>query len=200
MTHDHDEHETTMPTVSNTPDVCETLPASLQERDDLIAFRYFILGQQQKDIAPDYDLTQQGISHVIAKYRKTEAFQNRLVQYWEKEMALIARSKAFQVCQSINPEKIPDGSKATTVGILIDKARLIAGQSTENITFLQIAATYEEIKLQRKRLEAELGMEERTIDMTPLQGRRQGSLREPDSKVPAGGNGAKGEYSDNPTP
>ena len=63
-----------------------------------------------------------------------------MIQIWEKDISLEMRRKATQTVESIDPDKIAEGSKATTVGILIDKARLIDGEQDLTASFQQICA------------------------------------------------------------
>lgn len=48
---------------------------------------------------------------------------------YQTSIAHLAFQKAKAIIKSINYEKVPDGQKAMTAGILIDKARLITGQA-----------------------------------------------------------------------
>ena len=43
----------------------------------------------------------------------------------------MARCKALAIIDSLNPKKLPEGNKAMSAAILIDKVRLLQGQATE---------------------------------------------------------------------
>ena len=108
------------------------IPLSLT-RDEQIAFLVIYKGVPQIDIASQFDISQQRVSQIVQEFKYGDAHNNKLVKIWEKDISNTMMLKAGQTAASIDPDKIPEGSKATTVGILIDKTRLIQGESTENI-------------------------------------------------------------------
>ena len=108
------------------------IPTHLTQEEQ-IAFLVLFKGEKQADVAKYYNVTQGWVSQVCSKFKHTEQYNNKLIKVWEKDISNTMMLKAGQTAASIDPSKIPEGSKATTVGILIDKTRLIQGESTENI-------------------------------------------------------------------
>ena len=49
--------------------------------------------------------------------------------------------EALKLVDNIHFSKVPEGQKATSAGILIDKARLIDGESTENVLIANIESS-----------------------------------------------------------
>ena len=78
----------------------------------------------------------------------------------DKEFTLKAREKALKVTESINEKKIAEGSKATTVGILVDKARLIDGESTSNIAYADLTRELKDLEAEERALKARMGIED----------------------------------------
>ena len=103
------------------------------ERDNQIAYLYFFGGLNQPQIAERYGLTKQAISLIIKKVKDAGDSKNRLVSVWEKEYTILSRSKALQMVKQIDPSSHPKSKLALDASILVDKARLIDGESTSNV-------------------------------------------------------------------
>jgi hypothetical protein len=123
-----------------------------------VAVDYFFKGKQQTEIAIELGVSSSWINMICAEYRNSPVLKDRLRRSWEKEISMVAKGKALQVAESINPDKIPDGSKAQTVGILIDKARLIDGESTANIAYIDMSRSLHELEAEERGLRERLGM------------------------------------------
>ena len=130
---------------------------AVPERDDLIFYLYFIKGVKQTVIAEHYNLAQPTISEIITKYKQNPTFKDRAIQVWEKDISIECRRKAAATVNSIDPEKIPEGSKAQTAGILIDKARLIDNESTQNVAYADMSRELKDIEDEEAALERQLG-------------------------------------------
>ena len=102
-------------------------------RNEYIAYLHLIEGKSQGKVADMYGITKQRVSQLCSKYYKNETVQRHIAMMSEKKTSSIARSKALQIIESIDKSKIHDNSKATSAAILIDKARLLDGQTTDNV-------------------------------------------------------------------
>ena len=93
--------------------------------------------------------TQQNVAaDTVAKIKKDKgisvghidsaiAILKRQMMQKQSYMALMTLDKAQKVLESIDEDNIPDDKKAMTYGILIDKARLMLNQSTQNISTIE---------------------------------------------------------------
>ena len=98
------------------------------------ALKAKIQGQSYRDIAKAQGLDVQTVWHSVAPLLKAMANQDTVNVYREKQ-AEILDGLAAQTLAAISNEDIAKASlrdKAVSVGILIDKSRLIQGQSTAN--------------------------------------------------------------------
>ena len=99
-------------------------------KHDLIALEYLLLGHNnQTQLAEKYGLTQGTVSWIVKKYQNNDALQKRINRFWDKKTSAIARTKALKIIEGIRPNKIVEQQKATSAAILIDKARLLDGES-----------------------------------------------------------------------
>ncbi|HDZ25490.1 hypothetical protein LCGC14_0642940 [marine sediment metagenome] len=114
-------------------DPCQSIETIFPERDNQIAYLYFFAGLNQTQIAKQYDLTKQAISLIINKVKNSGDSKNRLVSTWEKEYTILSRGKALQMVKQIEPANHPKSKLALDASILVDKARLIDGESTQNV-------------------------------------------------------------------
>jgi len=104
------------------------LPVEITD-NDMIACQYLLLGRNQYEIAKDYGISQATVSRIIDKYRCDERLQKKMNFIWNKKTSQEARKKALAVIEGIEPDNVPAQSKAMSAGILIDKARLLDGET-----------------------------------------------------------------------
>ena len=100
-------------------------------RNDRIAFDYLILGDKQGVISKRYDLSQGHVSEIINQYAESDVLRKRVNKLFDKKTSTVSRKQALAIITNIKPKKIVEGSKALSASILIDKARLLDGESTE---------------------------------------------------------------------
>ena len=143
------------------PEINNIDEAFLDDRNRLIVYQYLFEGKKQIDIAREFDLTQGSISQIIQKVVNDERIKHRLISLWEKEYAVEARKKALELVRRIDPENHPPSKRAVDSGILVDKARLIDGETTENIGYADFTRRIAEIDQEIEALEAELGLIEK---------------------------------------
>lgn len=67
------------------------------------------------------------------------------------------RRKASQGVDSLDFDKMPDGSKPQAIGILIDKARLIDDQSTANIAYADLTRELDALESEEAEIMRRLG-------------------------------------------
>lgn len=93
---------------------------------------YRIKDRINKPLAPMSDC--QKITKPV-KVNESDVIRGQQAELKKKEIkvASVALSKALSLFESIDPEKMPEGQKAMSGGILLDKYRLITGQAN-NIT------------------------------------------------------------------
>jgi len=87
---------------------------------------YLNKGHNMSSLARALGHTIQGVSDYVKRHK------SELEPLLEPDslVSIRYRAKAINILESINPKKIPDGQKAMSSGILLDKSRLLAGQST----------------------------------------------------------------------
>ena len=134
-------------------------------RDDLIAYQYFIRGIQQHEIADKFGLSQQYISKIVNRYRDDDILKQRVVSIQERDFSLHARRKAQQIVASINVDRMSDNSKAMSASILIDKARLLDGQPSHISDIRVTVKEIEDNDAELRQMYHELGRD--YIDVTP---------------------------------
>ena len=138
-------NENNLPDLSFLPDKQDITNLSIPERNDQIFYLYFIKSARQIDLSKHYGISQPIISRIISEYKNNPTFKDRAISVWEKDISIEARRKASQLVVSINPDNMPDGSKAMSAGILIDKARLIDDESTQNIAYADMSRELKDI-------------------------------------------------------
>lgn len=80
----------------------------------------------QESVEPQKDIVRKAGPDKPSRREKAEN-DNAALQL---EIANTALGKALALAKSIDPDKMPEGNKAVSMGILIDKARLITGQAS----------------------------------------------------------------------
>lgn len=118
-----------------------------------IAYLYLIKGMQQTDIANLFGITQQTVSGYVCRLKEDDAFQKRTVRAWEKDFTVEARRMSSKLLHSIKPDKMSEGSKPQAIGILIDKARLIDGESSAIISYVDVTREIKDIEAELERLQ-----------------------------------------------
>lgn len=118
-----------------------------------IAYLYLIKFMEQPKIANIFNMSQQNVSKYICRLKDDENFKNRVVRAWEKDFTLEARRMSSKLLSSIRPDKMAEGSKPQAIGILIDKARLIDGESTQNIAYADLTREIKDIEAELERLQ-----------------------------------------------
>lgn len=131
---------------------------SKQERDDQIFYLYLVKGVKQIDLAKHYGLVQSRISAIIDKYKQNQNYKDRAISVWEKDISIQCRRKASQIVDSIKPDGMPDGSKAQSAGILIDKARLIDKEVGQIIAYADITREIKDLEAEEVELDRQLGI------------------------------------------
>ncbi|MDY6856356.1 MAG: hypothetical protein SWO11_16985 [Thermodesulfobacteriota bacterium] len=87
----------------------------------------------QSAIAKRFGIAHQLVSKIIAKNRYNEKTELDVAEIWEKEFARIAKGKALELVREVDPKDHPKTKLVLDASILVDKSRLIDGQTTENI-------------------------------------------------------------------
>ena len=146
------------------PIMTDIIPAQFNNIDEIpgidllekSAYLYLIKGYQQSEIAKLLGCSQSNVSLYICKFKANPEIKKRLVSVWEKDISIELRRKSGAILQSINESKMVEGSKAQSIGILIDKARLIDGESTENIAYADFTRELKDIEQEEAALAARL--------------------------------------------
>ena len=120
------------------------------------AYLYLIKCWQQPKIATTLGLSQQTISNYFCKFKQSPELKKRMVDVWQKDITVELRRKSGEILQSIDSKKMVEGSKAQSIGILIDKARLIDGESTANIAYADFSRELADIEQEERALAARL--------------------------------------------
>lgn len=120
------------------------------------AYLYMIKCWEQVKIANLFQCSPQTVSANICKFKDTPELKKRLVSAWERSVSIDLRRKSSEILQSINSDKMVEGSKAQSIGILIDKARLIDGESTENIAYADFTRELKDIEAEERSLASKL--------------------------------------------
>ena len=125
------------------PEVINTVPyLTIDDRNKAIIAERILYNAQGVELAQKYKLSTGMISRIILHSERDENIRAYVSRFWEKRVIDKARSQVLAILDSINPKKIPEGQKATSIGILIDKVRLLQGQATEisEVRVLDMAA------------------------------------------------------------
>ena len=104
---------------TNIQDAIIPVTAENISRDDLILIDYRYNGLKQAEIAKKYGISEGRASQIISKKPIDEITRNELRKTLQKETAILARSKAYQIIASIRPEKLPEGTKSTSAGSIL---------------------------------------------------------------------------------
>jgi len=99
--------------------------------NDRMAFLSLFRGVRQVDIAKQFGVHQSRVSQIVQAYRDNERLHKRVNKLWGNNTSIEARKQALDIIDSIKPDKVPPQSKAMSAGILIDKARLLDGETIE---------------------------------------------------------------------
>ena len=129
---------------------------SVAERNDFICYQWFIKGAKQTELAKYLGLAQSTVATIIGRFKRNDVERSRAVSVWEKDISVKMRRKALQTVDSLNPDGMPDGSKAITAATLIDKARLIDDETTENIGYSDMTRSLAELEKEEEELKKRL--------------------------------------------
>jgi hypothetical protein len=121
-----------------------------------MAYLYLVKGYSQPEISTVFNCSPQNVSLHICKFKANPEIKKRLVSVWEKDISIDMRRKAAQINESIDPAKMVEGSKAMSLAVLIDKSRLIDGESTENIAYADFTRELRDIEQEEAALAARL--------------------------------------------
>jgi len=108
-------------------------------RNEQMLFDYVFRGKKQVDIAKEYGLERSSVSRAIATVINDKEIQARLHKQWEKRYLTVAKSKALQLVEAVDPQDHPATKRVVDSATLVDKTRLLEDKSTENISNLNIS-------------------------------------------------------------
>lgn len=121
--------------VAITPELIDYQPTiedmSVVDRNKAIIAERILDNTRSIDLAEKYNLSKAMVCRIIQQSAGNANIQAYIDHYWQKRVIDSARHKVLAILESINPKKLPEGQKATSIGILIDKVRLLQGQATE---------------------------------------------------------------------
>ena len=115
-------------------------------------------GLTYTDIAKHFDCSKQAVQQLIGRHLP----YIDVVDEIRKSRIDILTAKGIELLLSLTVEdikKMPPGSRATSFGIIFDKERLLAGESTENISIYEVEGRYSSKLLEKQEMERKAGVE-----------------------------------------
>ena len=111
--------------------LCNTDNNIVLTRDEQIVYLYEFKGLKQREIAKEFGIAQQTISHIIRQAKKSSKTRYGVAQQADRDISIAGRAKALQLIEGVKAGKISPNSKAASAKTLYEMARLASGDATE---------------------------------------------------------------------
>jgi len=140
------------------PDNIAQLP--IKERNYLIMYLYIIRGVKQVDLASIFGIAQNTISIIISELKEDTNYRNRAISVWQKDFSMECLRAASKIVDSIDENKMPEGSKAISAATLMDKAMQIHEVTSDKSKYSDMERELKDIEQEERDLARQLGYDQ----------------------------------------